>query len=258
MSGRRRRHFVPDILYHASNVSRLERYRRAGVLDAGPGRRVFLSTVESDAWAVAHRSSAGPVVLYVDAGRARRSGTRFSRTRSGLWTAPRIGVRHVLNLKDGFREQVSAGGFLVRRDRGEVELALVSCTRRWGTTWEIAKGKLEVGETPEQAACRELQEEMGFEAPLRIGCDLGVVRYGFHTPEGEPRLKSMHVYLIEVDSPPERFCPAEDEGIGEVQWFSVQDACGVVRHTSLKPLMRQLRRMFCEPPRPEANRPSGG
>lgn len=247
MSGRRRRqHFVPDILYHASNASRLERYRGAGQLDAGAGRQVFLSSDESDAWAVAHRSSARPVVLYVDAGRARRSGTRFSRTRTGLWTTPKIGIRHVLNLKKGFREQVSAGGFLVRRDRGAVEIALVSCTRRSGTTWEIAKGKLEVGETPEQAACRELQEEMGFEAPVRIGTDLGVVRYGFHTPEGEPRLKTMHVYLIEVDEPPEDFNPAEGEGIGDVQWFGIEQACGVVRHTSLKPLMQQLRRMFCE------------
>jgi len=241
---RRRRNFLPDILYHASNATRLDRYKRNGQLDAGPNRQVFLSSEESDAWSVAHRSSARPVVLYVDAGRARRSGTRFSRTRSGLWTAPRIGIRHVLNLKEGFREQVSAGGFLLRRDRGPVEIALVSCTRRSGKTWEIAKGKLEEGETPEQAACRELQEEMGFEGELSITGDLGVVRYGFHTPEGHPRLKSMHVYLIEAVEPPEVFSPAEGEGIGDVRWFKVEEACGVVRHTSLKPLMRQLRRML--------------
>lgn len=243
---------MPDILYHATNVGRLDRYRKSGSLDAGPGRSVFLSLSESAAWEVAHRSNAKPAVLYVDAGRAWRSGVRFHRTRSGLWAAPQVPLRHVLNLRDHFREQLSAGGFLLRRDRGRVEIALVSCTRRSGTTWEIAKGKLEVGETPPQAAMRELQEEMGFEGELRIGGDLGVVRYGFQTPEGHPRLKSMHVYLIEAEVPPEAFRPADGEGINDVRWFGVPEAARVVRHTSLKPLMRQLLRMFPErePPQP--------
>ncbi|MCP4809837.1 MAG: NUDIX domain-containing protein [Proteobacteria bacterium] len=240
----KRRAEMPDILYHATNTGRLERYRKSGALEAGPNRSVFLSLDESAAWEVAHRSNARPEVLYVDAGRAWRSGVRFHRTHSGLWAAPRIPIRHVLNLRDHFREQVSAGGFLVRRDRGGVEIALVSCTRRSGTTWEIAKGKLEAGETPPQAAMRELQEEMGFEGELEIGHDMGVVRYGFQTPEGHPRLKSMHVYLIETQDPPEVFQPADGEGIGDVRWFRVPEAARVVRHTSLKPLMRELLRLF--------------
>jgi 8-oxo-dGTP pyrophosphatase MutT (NUDIX family) len=240
---------LPDILYHATTRGRLSRYTRSGQLDAGPNRQVFLSHDEDEAWRVAHRFRAKarkgthsdePVVLYVDAGRAWRSGVRFHRTRNGLWLARSVPARHVLNLRPGFREQVSAGGFLIRRDRGQTELALVACVRRSGTTWEIAKGKLETGETPEQAAMRELQEEMGFTAQLRIGQPLGMVRYGFRTPEGHPRLKSLHVYLIESDEPPENFDPAEKEGIKDVRWFSVADACQRVTHTSLLPVMKEL------------------
>lgn len=239
---------MPDIVYHGSNVARLRRFQRSGFLDAGRARQVFLSSSEDDAWRVAHRFTDEPAVLYIDAGRARRDGVRFHQTRSGLFVAGRIPVRHVLNLRNGFREQVSAGGFLVRRDRGQVELALVACTRRSGTTWEIAKGKLERGETPEQAACRELQEEMGFEGELSIQRSLGVVRYGFQTPEGDPRLKSLHVYLIDAsDSPPERFHPAQGEGICDVRWFTVEEACKRVTHTSLQPLMKRLAELF--PPR---------
>ncbi len=239
---------LPDILYHATTRSRLNRYMRSGQLDAGPSRQVFLSQSEDEAWRVAHRfRSRGkrappdePMVLYVDAGRANRGGVRFHRTRNGLWLTRAVPARHVLNLRPGFREQVSAGGFLIRHDRGQVELALVACSRRSGTTWEIAKGKLELAETPEQAAMRELQEEMGFQAPLRIGQPLGLVRYGFRTPEGHPRLKSLHVYLIESDEPPDDFSPAEGEGIRDVRWFSVMEACDRVTHTSLLPVMKEL------------------
>jgi 8-oxo-dGTP pyrophosphatase MutT (NUDIX family) len=244
--GRPRGRGVPDILYHATNEARLERFMRSGMLDAGPNRSVFLSSDESEAWAVAHRFTDRPMVLYVDAGRSRRDGVRLRRTRSGLYASTPIPIRHVLNLREGFREQVSAGGFLIRRDRGQVELALVSCTRRSGTSWEIAKGKLEVGETPREAAMRELQEEMGFEGELSISGDLGMVRYGFTTPEGEPRLKSLHVYLMDVVDPPEDFTPALKEGICEVRWVRVEEACRMVRHTSLRPLMRKLARLFPE------------
>jgi len=246
----RQRTNLPDILYHATTRGRLDRYSRTGKLDAGPNRHVFLSEIEDEAWRVAHRggsrnprggNSEEPVVLYVDAAQAARSGVRFRRTRNGLWLAKSVPARHVLNLRSDFRVQVSAGGFLVRRDRGQTELALVACTRRSGTTWEIAKGKLELAETPEQAALREVQEEMGFEATLSIGEDLGVVRYAFRTPEGQPRLKSMHVYLIECDQAPDDFAPSEGEGIRDVRWFSVQEACDVVTHTSLLPVMKELR-----------------
>ncbi|MED5373576.1 MAG: NUDIX domain-containing protein [Myxococcota bacterium] len=235
---------VPDIVYHGTTRARANRHLRTGFVDAPGGRQVFLSDSEDDAWRIAHRFPDEPVVLYVDAGRARRDGVRFHRTRSGLYVANRIPVRHVLNLRRGFREQVSAGGFLVRRDRGQVELALVSCERRSGTTWEIAKGKLEPGETPQMAAVRELQEEMGFQASVSISDNLGMVRYGFQTPEGEPRLKSLHVYLIDVHDAPERFTPARGEGICEVRWFSIPEAFDRVTHTSLKPLMRMLLERF--------------
>jgi len=150
----------------------------------------------------------------------------------------------VLNLRRGYAEQHSAGGFLFR-DRGHgPELALVSCTRRSGTTWEIAKGKLEPGESPEQAAVREVREEMGLDATPEILRSLGVVRYGFQTPEGQPRLKSMFVYLMRLDPAPERFRPASGEGIGEVRWFPVSEACRLVQHPSLVEILAELQRVL--------------
>lgn len=241
---RRPRHIGPDILYHATTADQLDRFRRQGMLSAGRGRRVFLSATEGQAWRVAHRFSRRPEVLFVDAGRARRSGVRIHRGRSGLYVADPIPMRHVLNLREGFREQHSAGGILVRQRHGRNELALVRCTRRSGSTWEIAKGKLELGENPEAAAIREVGEEMGIDATLSITQPLGMVRYGFQTPEGEPRLKSMYVYLMAADPVPERFDPARLEGICDVRWFPVQEACRRVTHPSLLQLVGQIRQIL--------------
>lgn len=232
---------MPDILYHATNVRRLERFRKVSFVVSGGGQQVYLSEHESEAWKVAHRFGQEPQVLYVDAGRARRTGLSIHRVKDGLYVTRQIPIRHVLNMRPSFREQISAGGILVRHDRGAPEVALVACMRRHRLTWEIAKGKLETGESPEEAALREMREEMGFDAPMAVTHSLGVVRYGFRTPEGDPRLKTLHVFLVDAEQVPEAFHPAEREGIMEVRWLGVAEACGLVTHTSLLPLMVRLR-----------------
>lgn len=210
----------------------------------GDGRPIFFSDDEAEAWRVAHRLRDEPVVLYVDAGRAVRGGVAFERTRTGLFVSAGVPSRYVLNLQRGFREQISAGGFLVRDGRDGPEVALVLCRRSGGRTWEIAKGKLEEAESPREAAVRELQEEMGFEALTRVTARVGVARYGFRTPDGSPRLKTLHVYLLRADPVPERFLPARGEGIEDVRWFPLAEACRRVTHGSLRPLMARLREQF--------------
>jgi RNA:NAD 2'-phosphotransferase (TPT1/KptA family) len=114
----RRGQSVPDILYHGTTRGRAERFFQSGGVIPSQGRQVFLSTRESEAWRIAHRFNQEPAVLYVDAGRARREGVAIRRVRDGLFVADRVPARYVLNLRGGFREQISAGGLLLRRDRG--------------------------------------------------------------------------------------------------------------------------------------------
>lgn len=231
----------PDILYHATTDEQVERIVSTGHLSAGSDRHIFLSADEAQAWRVAHRlSGTAPRVLYVDAARARRHGVRFWKNRrNGLYVATPIAVQDVLNLQPGFAEQISAGGIPVTHTPEGTRVALIRVTRRSGVTWEVAKGKLEPGEPPEHAAIREVREEMGVRVDLKITRPLGVVRYGFLAPGGLPRLKTVHVYLMEPLGAMEDFLPAHEEGIGAVRWFSLEDACRVVTHSSLVPLMRR-------------------
>ncbi len=197
---------------------------------------------------IGSRRDASPAVVVIDALRARRAGVRFRRTRSGAQLAATpIPLQHALNLRPGYAEQLSAGGIPLRRDvDGQIRMALVQVTRRSGVTWEVAKGKLEVGETPEVAAVREVREEMGLTVPLRVIRYVGPVRYGFLAPGGLPRLKTIFLYLMVPEGQVEGFAPANAEGIGAVRWFTPEEACKVVVHSSLRPIMRTARDLVAQ------------
>lgn len=230
----------PDILYHATVRSRVGQLSGRGALVAAGGGPIHLVRSEGHAWRVAWRQWDDPHVLFVDAARARREGVQFTRTRAGQFYARSIPVRHVLNLRAGFAEQASAGGFLVDWSGGAPRLALIKVTRRAGSTWEVAKGKIEAGEAPAQAAVREVREEMGLRVPIAVSRALGTIRYGFSTPEGEPRLKTIYLYLLEPDGPVDGFAPASGEGIDSVRWFGVEEAVQSMAHPSLRGAIGRL------------------
>jgi len=242
----RQRPSSPDILYHACTDDQVAAYRSEGALRSADGRPVWLSSDEGQAWRAAHRMDGSPRVLFVDTARGRRRRLRVQRhRRNGLYMARSVNLGDVLNLQAGFAEQLSAGGLPVARGAdGKARVALIRVTRRSGVTWEVAKGKLEPGEPPEWAGAREVQEEMGVECDFRVNELVGLVRYGFMAPGGLPRLKTIYLYLMEPIGKMGEFCPSEREGIRDVKWFTPDEACEAVTHTSLVPMMRRARDMI--------------
>jgi putative RNA 2'-phosphotransferase len=249
-----KRTIPPDILYHATTSDRVGAIVRTGSLDPGPNGHVFLASSESKAWRTAHRLQGGacPKVLVVDACRARRQGVTFLRDRkTGLFLSNKIPTRHLINLRQGFGLQFSAGGFPVIQDNeGNFKIALVRVTRRSGVTWEVAKGKLEIGETPETAAVREVREEMGVSVHFTIDQHIADIRYGFTVPNGRVLLKTIHLYLMTPTGDIGQFRPATAEGIDDVAWFGLDEAVRAVTHSSLIPVMHQLRDVLRSRQRP--------
>ncbi len=224
----------PDLLYHPASVGMVGEYVATGAIRGRQGAPLPLARGESQAWHFGHRLWEDPTVLFVDACRARRDGVQFVPTSSGQYTAEEVPVRYVLNLREGFAEQASAGGFVVDWSGARPRIALIRVVRRHGATWEVAKGKIEAGETPDRTAVREVQEEMGVQAEVLVRRSLGTVRYGFSTPDGSPRLKTIHLYLLELSEAVVAFQPAEAEGIETVAWFSLEDTLDVLAHPSLR------------------------
>ena len=106
-------------------------------------------------------------------------------------------------------EEVRAAGGVVMRDG---LMALVHRPRY--DDWSLPKGKLDPGETFEQAALREVWEETGLRA--RLVRELPAVHYTVRE-----RPKVVRYWLMEVESDP-GFEPNDE--VDELRWLSPSDA----------------------------------
>jgi 8-oxo-dGTP pyrophosphatase MutT (NUDIX family) len=115
--------------------------------------------------------------------------------------------------------EVSAGGVVYRRADEGLEVVLASRRTRTGQlAWGLAKGGIELGETKEAAAIREVREETGMTA--EIEADLGDTRYMYVWDEIRIR-KTVHFFLMrhtggDVDD--------RDDEMEEIRWFPLERA----------------------------------
>lgn len=93
-------------------------------------------------------------------------------------------------------EETSAGGLVVDLEGLPLRGAVIARLNRAGRLeWCLPKGHLEAGETPEQAAVREIEEETGIRG--RVVGPLGTIDYWF-SAEGKRVHKQVHHYLLEA------------------------------------------------------------
>ena len=91
-------------------------------------------------------------------------------------------------------EEFSAGGLVV--DMGQMRAALIGrLDRRGRLLWSLPKGHIEAGETTEDAAIREVEEETGIRG--RVLAPLGTVDFWF-VAEDRRIHKTVHHFLLEA------------------------------------------------------------
>jgi 8-oxo-dGTP pyrophosphatase MutT (NUDIX family) len=133
--------------------------------------------------------------------------------------------------------QVSAGGVLIREGAQGPEVLLASRrTRRGELVWGLPKGLVEAGESPEETAIREVQEETGHRGTVRG--PIGDVSYWF-VWEGTRIRKTVHFFLMDDsgESPGPR-----DQEMEEVRWFPLGEAAGVAGFASEQDVLRSAAR----------------
>jgi 8-oxo-dGTP pyrophosphatase MutT (NUDIX family) len=118
---------------------------------------------------------------------------------------------------------VKAAGGLVRRD-GAVAVA----HRPRYDDWSFPKGKLDPGETWEQAALREVEEEIGLRC--RLGPELPPVEYAVSAGR-----KVVRYWLME----PESGAFAPNEEVDEVRWLSPPEADELLSYERDRALLRE-------------------
>ncbi len=120
---------------------------------------------------------------------------------------------------------VEAAGGVVRSKSGKV----LVMNRRG--KWDLPKGKIDDGETPEQTAVREISEECGLQDLQRN--DLITTTYHTYMLNGEPILKKVYWYDVAYRGDEKEIKPQTEEGISEVLWLMPDDTTIILGNTYL-------------------------
>lgn len=118
------------------------------------------------------------------------------------------------------RTEVSAGGVVFRlRDGGGFDVALILTHER---RWQLPKGWIDEGESPEQTAVREVREEAGVVAEI-VG-PLGDIEYQYvSTYDAEPARvhKRVHMFLLRYLG---GTTEDHDDEVIEARWVEIDEA----------------------------------
>lgn len=115
--------------------------------------------------------------------------------------------------------EISAGGIAIRIEDGIAYAACIGRRNRAGRLeWCLPKGHLEAGETPQQAAVREVAEETGIDA--EIIQPLGTIDYWF-TGDDRRVHKVVHHFLLEAQSGDITTAKDPDQEAEEARWIPV-------------------------------------
>jgi 8-oxo-dGTP pyrophosphatase MutT (NUDIX family) len=131
-------------------------------------------------------------------------------------------------------DEISAGG-LVIDSTGTKGLLIgrrdLKDQSRERLLWSLPKGHIEEGETPEQAAVREVQEETGIQS--EIAKELGVINFWFMA--GGNRIhKTVHHYLFRETGG--KLAPQLTE-VDDVGWFPLNEIVDLLAYPDEKKLI---------------------
>ena len=129
-------------------------------------------------------------------------------------------------------EEVSAGGLVVDKS-GEQGLLIGRIDKRGRMLWSLPKGHIEAGESPEDAALREVLEETGIKSSITRS--LGVIDFWFMA-EGKRIHKTVHHFLFsELSGTLE---PQVSE-VDEVKWFPLDDIAKTLAYPDERKLIQR-------------------
>ena len=82
-------------------------------------------------------------------------------------------------------------------------------------SWDLPKGKIDPGETPKQAAVREVEEETGI-GEISLGSFLGLTYHTYRDPKERRILK--RTYWYRMQTPQKDLTPQTEEDIELAEW----------------------------------------
>ena len=138
-------------------------------------------------------------------------------------------------------EETSAGGLVVDDSGSEPAAAVIGrLDRRGRLLWSLPKGHIERGETREDAAVREVEEETGIRG--RIVAPLGTINFWF-VASGRRVHKTVHHYLMVAEGGE---LSDEDVEVSEVAWVPVRELMHKLAYADERKLISDVPRLLDE------------
>jgi len=125
-------------------------------------------------------------------------------------------------------EVKASGGVVWRRDERGLEVALVHRPRY--DDWSFPKGKLDAGEGWEEAALREVEEEVGLRC--RLGHELPPTSYR----DNKGRSKVVRYWMMEPLGG--EFVPSDE--VDEIRWLPASEAAKLLSYEHDRELLREV------------------
>jgi len=138
------------------------------------------------------------------------------------------------------RDQVSSGGVAFRWQDLEPEIAIVSV--KPSLRWQLPKGIVDPGESPEITAVREVREEAGIETDLLSLIE--TIEYWYRsTKYGKPVRfhKFVHFYLLSYRSGD---VTDHDHEVAEARWVSFEEAMEMLAFKSERKVVEKAKEMI--------------
>ena len=137
-------------------------------------------------------------------------------------------------------DQISSGGVAFRWQDSNPEVAIVSV--KPSLRWQLPKGIVDPGESPEGTAVREVREEAGIETDLLSLIE--TIEYWYRsTKYGKPVRfhKFVHFYLLQYRSGD---VSDHDHEVAEARWVSFEEAIEMLAFKSEREVVEKAREMI--------------
>ncbi len=137
------------------------------------------------------------------------------------------------------KRKVAAGGIVIRSIDNRKQAILVQHNRHKG--WGFPKGHIDKGESPEEAALREVEEETGVLGT--IVANLPTTRYRFTNTKGTEIDKTVYWFLMRYQGIGHQ---THSHEVADVRWVSLSEISGVLAFDNDRMLFGEAQEIISE------------